>query len=127
MQTHTYPTDLSDAAWARLEPLYAVARTRRPLHHQLRTMVNALLCVLRTGCAWRLLPADWPPWQSVYYSPWQSVYYYLRTWRRDGTLARIHTVLRDQLLSPWDAIHSPVRAVWTVNRCRQPACEEHGA
>ena len=52
-------------------------------------MVNALLYVLRTGCAWRLLPPDWPAWQSVYY--------YLRKWRRDGTLERIHTVLREEL------------------------------
>jgi len=46
--------------------------------------------VLRTGCSsvpGRLLPADWPPWQSVYY--------YLRKWRRDGTLEQIHTLLRD--------------------------------
>jgi putative transposase len=51
--------------------------------------VNALLYVLRTGCAWRLLPSDWPAWQSVYY--------YLRNWRRDGTLERIHTVLREEV------------------------------
>ena len=51
--------------------------------------MNALLSVLRSGCAWRLLPADWPPWQSVCY--------YWRKWRRDGTLERIHAVLRDEL------------------------------
>jgi putative transposase len=51
--------------------------------------VNALLYVLRTGCAWRLLPADWPPWQTVYY--------YLRKWRRDGTVERIHTSLWEPL------------------------------
>jgi putative transposase len=55
----------------------------------LRTIVNALLYELRSGCAWRLLPVDWPPWQTVYY--------YLRKWRRDGTLERIHTILREQL------------------------------
>jgi putative transposase len=89
MQTHTYLTDLSDAEWARLEPLLPIAHTGHPRHHSLRTIVNALLYVLRTGCAWRLLPADWPPWQSVYY--------YLRKWRQNGTLERIHTVLREQL------------------------------
>jgi len=89
MQTHTYLTDLSDAEWARLEPLLPAARTGHPRHHSLRTIVNALLYVLRTGCAWRLLPHEWPPWQSVYY--------YWRKWRRDGTLERIHTVLREQL------------------------------
>ncbi len=89
MKTHTYLTDLSDAEWLRLEPLFPAARTGHPRQHSLRTIVNALLYVLRTGCAWRLLPADWPPWQTVYY--------YLRKWRLDGTLERIHTVLRDWL------------------------------
>ncbi len=89
MKTHSYLTDLSDAEWVRLEQLLPAARTGRPRHHRLRTIVNALLYVLRTGCAWRLLPIDWPPWQTVYY--------YLRKWRRDGTLERIHTILREEL------------------------------
>jgi putative transposase len=89
MQTHTDLTDRSDAEWARLAPLLPTAHTGHPRHHSRRTMVNALLSVLRTGCAWRLLPADWPPWQSVYD--------YLRNWRRDGTLERIHTLLREHL------------------------------
>ena len=89
MQTHTYLTDLSDAEWARLEPLLPAARTGHPRQHSLRTIVNALLYVLRTGSAWRLLPPDWPPWQTVYY--------YLRKWRQDGTFERIHTILRDHL------------------------------
>lgn len=89
MQTQSYLTNLSDAEWARLEPLLPSARTGHPRHHSLRTIVNALLYALRSGCAWRLLPSDWPPWQTVYY--------YLRKWRRDGTLERIHTVLREQL------------------------------
>jgi putative transposase len=89
MKTHSALTDLSDAEWARLEPLFPAARTGRPRPHRLRTIVNALLEVLRTGCAWRFLPADWPAWQSVSSS--------LRTWRRTGTLARIPTGLRDAL------------------------------
>ena len=70
--------------------------------------MNALLSVLRSGCAWRLLPADWPPWQSVCY--------YWRKWRRDGTLERIHAALRDELRIASVGIHSPVQAMWTVNR-----------
>lgn len=89
MKPHTYPTNLTDAESARHEPLFPAARTGHPRHHSLRTIVNALLDVLRTGCAWRLLPADWPAWQSVYY--------YRRNWRRDGTLERIHTMLREDL------------------------------
>jgi putative transposase len=66
MKTQTYPTNLTAAEWARLEPLLPAAHTGHPRHHRLRTIVNALLYGLRTGCAWRLLPSDWPAWQSVY-------------------------------------------------------------
>ena len=89
MARFSYPSDLTDAEWARLEPLFPAARTGRPRHHRLRTLVNALLYVLRTGCAWRLLPPDWPPWQSVYY--------YFRQWSKDGTWQRIHDTLRAQV------------------------------
>jgi transposase len=65
MKTQTYLTNLSDAEWARLEPLFPAARTGHPRHQSLRAIVHALLYVLRTGCAWHLLPTDWPPWQRV--------------------------------------------------------------
>lgn len=89
MQKQSYLTNLSDAEWARLEPLFPAAPTGHPRYHSLRTIVNALLYVLRTGCAWRLLPTDWPPWQTVYY--------HLRKWRRAGTFERLHTILREHL------------------------------
>jgi putative transposase len=87
MDSHTYLTDLSDAEWQILEPLLPPdARTGRPRIHPLCTLVNAMLYDLRSGCAWRLLPADWPPWTTVCH--------YFRTWRRDGTWERIHILLR---------------------------------
>jgi len=86
MNKPTYLTNLSDAEWRLLEPLLPEPPTGRPRRHRLRTIVNAVLYVLRTGCAWRCLPADWPPWQTVYY--------HLRRWRLDGTWERIHTTLR---------------------------------
>ena len=91
METHTtYLTDLSDAEWRLLEPLLPPpARTGRPRRHRVRTIVNAILYMLRSGCAWRLLPADWPPWQTVFH--------YFRKWRRDGTWERLHTLLRRRL------------------------------
>jgi putative transposase len=51
-------------------------------------MVNAILYVLRAGCAWRLLPHEWPPWQPGYQ--------YFRTWRLDGTWQRVHQILRQR-------------------------------
>lgn len=55
----------------------------------LRLIVNAILYLLRTGCAWRQLPADFPPYQTVYR--------YFRAWRADGTVDRLHELLRDRL------------------------------
>jgi putative transposase len=90
MDTHTYLTDLSDAEWRVVQPLLPpAAQTGRPRQHPLRTMVNAIVYALRSGCAWRLLPHEWPPWQTVSHS--------FRRWRRDGTWERIHRVLRQQL------------------------------
>ena len=57
-----YPSDLSDEQWARLEPLLPPAKPGgRPRTVNLRAIINALLYVLRSGCAWRMLPHDFPP------------------------------------------------------------------
>lgn len=87
----TYPTDLTDAEWALVEPLLPVIATRRgrPRRHPLRRIWNAIFYVLRTGCAWRFVPKDLPPWQTVYH--------YFRQWRLDGTWQRIHSRLRERL------------------------------
>lgn len=66
MATQTYLTNLTDAEWQLLEPLCPPAHRGRPRSHALRAIVNAVLYVLRAGGAWRRLPADWPPWPSVY-------------------------------------------------------------
>lgn len=85
-----YPTDLTDAEWAYLAPHLPPASPRgRPRVHSYRMILNAIFYLLRSGCAWRLLPADVPPWQTVYH--------YFRQWRRDGTWEALHTALREQL------------------------------
>ncbi|MCA1678524.1 MAG: IS5 family transposase, partial [Actinobacteria bacterium] len=63
----------------------------RPPRHEKREIVNAILYQVRTGGAWRMLPKDLPPWQTVYG--------YFRDWRADGTLDRIHDALREQVRS----------------------------
>ncbi len=84
-----YPTDLSDAEWELIEPLVpAVKPGGRPALHQRREIVDALAYWLRAGCAWRLLPHDLPPWQTVYH--------YWRTWRLEGRWEQILTVLRER-------------------------------
>jgi putative transposase len=82
-----YPSDLSDAEWAVLAPLLPTARPGgRPRKHPTRELVDAMLYVLRGGIAWRALPHEFPPWQSVYH--------YFRAWRRDGTWERLNDTLR---------------------------------
>ena len=85
-----YATDLTDAEWALLQPLLpAAAAIGRPRVHARRTILNAIFYVLRTGCAWRFLPQEWPAWQTVYG--------YCRRWRVDGTWERLHRTLRTYL------------------------------
>jgi transposase len=62
------PSDLTDAQWKLIEPLLpAPRRGGRPEKHPRRAIVDAILYVVRTGCSWRQLLADFPPWQTVYW------------------------------------------------------------
>jgi putative transposase len=88
MPRRRYPSDLTDAQWARLEPLLPPMHPGgRPRAHPLREIVDALRYVLRGGIAWRALPHDYPPWQTVYH--------YFRAWRLDGTWERLNDELRE--------------------------------
>jgi putative transposase len=85
-----YQTDLSDAEWSCLESHLPAAKANgRPRLHSLREILDAIFYVLRSGCAWRLLPHDFPPWKTVYH--------YFRFWRLDGTWERMHTALRQRV------------------------------
>lgn len=85
-----YPSDVTAAQWRLVEPLLPPPSTDgRPEKHERREIVDAIFYVLRTGCAWRLLPHDFPPWQTVYW--------YFKRWRDDGTVDRVHDALRDRL------------------------------
>ena len=90
MSRRAYPTDLTDRQWAILEPLVPPPKPGgRPPKHSRRELVNAMLYMLRSGEAWRMLPHDLPPWQTVYHS--------FRLWRLDGTWEGINTALRERL------------------------------
>jgi transposase len=81
-----YPSDLTDAEWAHVEPLIPPAKrggNRR--HVDEREVVNGLMYVLSTGCQWRAVPKDLPPRSTLYD--------YLDRWSWDGTLDRIHDAL----------------------------------
>lgn len=92
-----YPTDLSDARWALLEPVLTRWREgraqaglglSRPVH-DLREIVNAILYVNRAGCAWALLPHDFPPYKTVYG--------YYAAWQCEGVTQELHDLLRAQV------------------------------
>ena len=92
MQRQRYYTDLADGEWTLVEPrLPPIYHRGRPVTHSRRAIVNAIFYIIRSGCAWRLLPRDLPPWKTVYH--------YWRTWRRDGTWERLHTALRERVRS----------------------------
>ena len=82
-----YPSDLTDREWAVLAPLLPSASgPGRPRTHELRLVLDAVFYVLRSGCAWRMLPAPYPPWPTVYY--------HFRRWRRRGVWAGLNAALR---------------------------------
>ncbi len=85
-----YPTDLADVEWSCLEPhLSAPKATGRPRIHSSRGILDAIFYVLRSGCLWRLLPYDFPPWKTVFR--------YFRIWRIDGIWERMNRAIRERL------------------------------
>jgi putative transposase len=83
-----YPSDLTDQEWNLLEPLLASPERRgRPPKWPARHVADAVFYLLRSGCAWRMLPREYPPWQTVYY--------HFRKWRLDGRLRQAHEWLRE--------------------------------
>jgi putative transposase len=82
-----YSTDLTDSQWNIIQELIPPAKSGgRPRSLEMRQVINALLYLTVGGIQWRLLPKEYPKWQSVYYS--------FQQWRDDGTWQRIHDTLR---------------------------------
>src|SRR3982751_3708656 len=84
-----YTSDLSQGQWELLAAMLPRPKGSggRPRTYPLREIVNGLLYVLRGGIAWRMMPNDLPPWQNVYA--------HFRRWQKDGTLERLHAMLRE--------------------------------
>ena len=61
-----YPTDLTDSQWGLIEELSDTGNYGKNRRHSKRTLVNAVFYVIKTGCQWRFLPKDYPPWETVY-------------------------------------------------------------
>jgi len=90
MSTRFYDTDLADAAWSWVAPVLPAARQGgRPRTIDVRAVLNAIFYLLRTGCRtgcqWRLLPREFPPWGRVYH--------YFQAWQNAGVWVHLHRVL----------------------------------
>ena len=90
--TKRYASDLNDREFALIAPHVAQkAGSGKKRTVDIREVLNASFYRIRTGCQWRMLPSDFPAWYHVWY--------YYRTWRNDGTLERINTILRREVRS----------------------------
>lgn len=90
MRTPPYPSDLTDEEWKLLEPLLPPPKqTGRKPKYELREIANAIFYLLRSGCTWRMLPRDLPPWQVVYW--------HFAKWRSSGVWQYVNDTLRTEL------------------------------
>lgn len=87
--TKTYPTDLKYSEWMLIAGFFAPNRRGRPRKWPMWHIVNAMLYVTRTGCQWRMLPGDFPPWQTVYR--------HFRAWTRQGVWEQVNLALVKQV------------------------------
>ena len=87
MERKPYPSDVTGGQWRLIKPSIPPPKPGgRPREVDMREVVNAMFYVVRTGCAWRQLPHEFPRWITVYY--------YFRRFQRDGTWRKIHDRLR---------------------------------
>ncbi len=90
MRRKPYPTDISNEEWTYLKAYLPAAKPYgRPRLHTPREILDAIFYIVKSGCAWRLLPHDFPPWRTVYH--------YFRIWRSEGTWERMHQAVRERL------------------------------
>jgi len=99
-----YPSDLTDAQWTLVDPLLSSTKGGGcPEAHARREVVNAILYLVRTGCSWRQLPKDFPPWGTVYW--------HFKRWRLDGSLDRLHDALRAAVRAAEGRDEQPTAAI----------------
>jgi putative transposase len=119
MQTHPtcYPTDLTDEEWNQIQSLVPApesgkGKRGRPVTLERRDLMNAIFYVVRSGCAWRLLPRD--------FGPWQTVYGYFRRWSQNGTWTLLHDTLRDWLRKTEGRNVAPTAAIVDSQSVKTP-------
>jgi len=103
MKIAVYDTDATDTQWKLLEPLLPKAQCRGRPRTPLRPVLNAVLYVVKSGCSWRLLPKNFPPWKTVYH--------HFRAWSRDGTWSALNDRLRARVRATHGKDCRPTAAV----------------
>lgn len=99
-----YPSDLTDSQWKLIEKRIPPAKPGgRYRSVNMREVVSGILYLVRTGCSWRQLPHDFPPWGTVHW--------YYRCFRFDGTWQKIHDALRDKVRLAAGRKKSPSAAI----------------
>jgi putative transposase len=115
-----YPTDLTDSQWGIIQELIPPAKPGgRPRSLDMRLVVNAVLYVAVGGIQWRMLPKEYPKWQSVYS--------YFRDWKHAGVWQRIHDTLRARVRSVPVGISTRPAVVWTARVSKPRRCRAAGA
>jgi transposase len=108
MERKAYSTDMTDAEWTFVDPLMPCVeredgRTGRPRTYSYREILNGIFYVVRSGCAWGLMPHDLPPTATCYH--------YFRLWTKNGLLAQIHDALREQVRQSEEREPTPSAAI----------------
>jgi putative transposase len=104
MNRKAYPSDLSDEEWAILEPLIPPAKSGgKPRTTEMREVMNAIFYVNKSGGQWRMLPHEFPKWQTVYF--------YYNTWRKSGQWSAWNAVLREKVRRAEGREASPSAAI----------------
>jgi len=99
-----YASDITDEQWKIISYCFPkAAKTGRPRKYSYREILNAIFYVNKTGCQWRYLPKDLPPWQTVYG--------YLRRWTNCGLIHQIHEHLRDHIRKLDGRKYQPTAAI----------------
>ena len=83
--SQTYPTDLKYTEWQLISEFFPSYEMGRPPKWEKRPIINGIYYVNRTGCQWRMLPVDFPPWETVYGYYWR--------WKRDGLWEQLNAAL----------------------------------
>lgn len=114
-----YPSDLTEHQWELIKDLIPPARPGgRPRTTEVKLIVNAVFYLTRTGCAWRYLPKEYPPWKTVYD--------YFSAWKRAGLWQQIHITIAKQVRIAAGRSEEPSTLIIDAQSVRAQYGEERG-